>query len=57
MMMFMPVMFGVMMYGYAAGLSLYWLASSLVGIIESKIIKRSIGAAAPAAVVVKPPRS
>lgn len=57
MMMFMPVMFGVMMYGYAAGLSLYWLVSSLVGIIESKIIKRSIGAAAPAAVVVKPPRS
>ena len=29
MMMFMPVMMGFMMYGYGAGLSLYWLTSSL----------------------------
>jgi YidC/Oxa1 family membrane protein insertase len=56
MMMFMPVLFGVMMYGYAAGLSLYWLVSSLVGIIESKVIKRSIAAAQPAAVATKSTR-
>ena len=56
MMMFMPVLFGVMMYGYAAGLSLYWLVSSLVGSIESKVIKRSIAAAQPAAVAAKSTR-
>ncbi|MCA9319767.1 MAG: membrane protein insertase YidC, partial [Planctomycetes bacterium] len=40
MMMFMPLMFGVMMYGYAAGLSLYWLSSSLFGIFEQRVIKK-----------------
>lgn len=42
MMLFMPLMFGFTMYGYAAGLSLYWLTSSLVGIVESKFIKRQL---------------
>ncbi len=40
MMMFMPLIFGVFMYSYAAGLSLYWLTSSVVGIIESRVIKK-----------------
>lgn len=40
MMMFMPLLFGFFMYGYAAGLSLYWLTSSLIGIVESRIIKK-----------------
>ena len=40
MMMFMPVMFGFMMYSYAAGLSLYWLTSSTLGIFETKVIKK-----------------
>jgi YidC/Oxa1 family membrane protein insertase len=40
MMMFMPVFFGFMMYGYAAGLSLYWLTSSTIGIFETKVIKK-----------------
>ncbi len=40
MMMFMPLLFGVMMYGYAAGLSLYWLSSSLFGIFEQRVIKK-----------------
>jgi YidC/Oxa1 family membrane protein insertase len=40
MMMFMPLLFGLMMYSYAAGLSLYWLTSSVVGIIETRIIKK-----------------
>jgi len=40
MMMFMPVVFGFMMYGYGAGLSLYWLTSSLLGIVESRLIKK-----------------
>lgn len=39
-MMFMPLIFGLTMYGYAAGLSLYWLTSSLVGIFESQVIKK-----------------
>lgn len=40
MMLFMPIMFGVMMYSYAAGLSLYWLTSSLFGIFEQRVIKK-----------------
>jgi len=36
----MPVVFGVMFYNYAAGLSLYMLTSSLYGIVESKIIRK-----------------
>lgn len=40
MMMFMPVLFGFFMYTYAAGLSLYWLTSSLIGIFESRLIKK-----------------
>ncbi len=39
MMLFMPILFGFMMYGYAAGLSLYWLVSSTIGIIEGRIIR------------------
>ena len=40
MMMFMPLLFGFMMYSYAAGLSLYWLTSSLFGIIETRVIRK-----------------
>ncbi|HET6201811.1 MAG TPA: membrane protein insertase YidC [Planctomycetota bacterium] len=40
---FMPFLFGFMFYNYAAGLSLYWLASSSLGIVESKIIRRQAG--------------
>ena len=45
MMMFMPIVFGFMLYDFASGLSLYWLTNSLVGIIEQKIIRRRIAAA------------
>ena len=40
MMMFMPIMFGLFMYSYAAGLSLYWLTSSLLGLVETNVIKK-----------------
>ena len=39
-MTFMPILFGVMLYNYAAGLSLYMITSSLIGIIEAKYIKK-----------------
>lgn len=42
MMIFMPIIFGVMFYGMAAGLTLYWLTSTFLGIIEQKIIKWQI---------------
>ena len=42
MMKFMPIMFGVMLYGMASGLTLYWLTSTFLGIIEQKIIKHEI---------------
>lgn len=39
-MMYMPIVFGVMFYGYAAGLSLYMLTTSLYSIFETRIIKK-----------------
>ncbi len=42
---FIPFLFGFMFYNYPAGLSLYWLVSSSLGIFESKIIRRQTGLA------------
>lgn len=42
MMMFMPIMFGFIMYGMASGLTLYWLMSTFLGILEQKLIKWQI---------------
>jgi YidC/Oxa1 family membrane protein insertase len=39
MMKFMPILFGVLFYGYAAGLSLYWMTSNLISIFEYKFIR------------------
>ncbi|HEV8114155.1 MAG TPA: membrane protein insertase YidC [Planctomycetota bacterium] len=40
MMMWMPVMMGFFLYNYAAGLSLYMITQSGLGIIEQKLIKK-----------------
>jgi YidC/Oxa1 family membrane protein insertase len=40
MMMFMPVVFGLLCYSLASGLSLYLFVNSLLAMIEQKIIKR-----------------
>ncbi len=40
MMAFMPILFGFMLYNYAAGLSLYMMTSSAFGIVEIKVIKK-----------------
>jgi len=42
MMMWMPIIFGLTCYGLASGLSLYFLANSLLSMAEQKIIKRYI---------------
>ena len=42
MMMFMPIIFGFMLYGMAAGLTLYWLTSTFLGILEQRLIKHQI---------------
>lgn len=42
MMLFMPVIFGFMFYDMAAGLTLYWLTSTFLGICEQKIIRVQI---------------
>jgi YidC/Oxa1 family membrane protein insertase len=42
MMMWMPIVFGLSCYGLAAGLSLYFLANSLLSMGEQKIIKKYI---------------
>jgi YidC/Oxa1 family membrane protein insertase len=39
-MLFMPVVMGVFLYNYAAGLSLYMVTQSTLGIFEQKVIKR-----------------
>jgi len=40
MMMFMPAVMGVFLYNYAAGLSLYMITQSLLGIFEIAVIKK-----------------
>jgi len=40
MMMWMPVMMGFFLYNYAAGLSLYMITQSGLGIVEQKVIKK-----------------
>ncbi|MEX1026091.1 MAG: membrane protein insertase YidC [Planctomycetota bacterium] len=39
-MTFMPIVFGFMLYNYAAGLSLYMMTQSGLGIIEQRVIKK-----------------
>lgn len=36
----MPVMFGLLLYNYASGLSLYMITSSALGIVEQKVIRK-----------------
>lgn len=40
MMAFMPILFGFILYNYAAGLSLYMITSSSIGIFEQRVIKK-----------------
>lgn len=40
MMAIMPIIFGFVLYNYAAGLSLYMIMSSLIGIFEQKFIRK-----------------
>jgi len=40
MMLWMPVMMGFFLYNYAAGLSLYMITQSGLGIVEQKVIKK-----------------
>jgi YidC/Oxa1 family membrane protein insertase len=39
-MLFMPVLMGFFLYGYAAGLSLYMITQSALGILEQTVVKR-----------------
>lgn len=39
-MIFMPLVMGVFLYSYAAGLSLYMMTQSALGILEQKVIKK-----------------
>jgi len=40
MMMFMPIIMGFTLYNYAAGLSLYMITQSFLGILENTVIKK-----------------
>ncbi|MBI3097420.1 MAG: membrane protein insertase YidC [Planctomycetes bacterium] len=40
MMMFMPILFGLLMYWTPSGLILYWLTSTVMGIGEQQLIKK-----------------
>jgi YidC/Oxa1 family membrane protein insertase len=42
MMMFMPIIFGFMVYSMPAGLVLYWLVNTFLGIVEQYYIKKSL---------------
>lgn len=40
MMLFMPILFSILLYNYAAGLSLYMITQSSLGIVEQRVIKK-----------------
>ena len=40
MMMFMPLVFGIMFYNFAAGLNLYFLTANVIGIIQQLLINK-----------------
>jgi YidC/Oxa1 family membrane protein insertase len=40
MMLFMPIVFSILLYNYAAGLSLYMITQSSLGIVEQRVIKK-----------------
>jgi len=42
MMMLMPIFFGFMLYSFPAGLALYWLTSTLLGILEQYWIRKQM---------------
>ena len=42
MMMFLPIVFGIMLYGSPSGLILYWFTSTFLGIFEQRFIKYQI---------------
>ncbi len=42
MMMIMPIIFAFMLYRYASGLSLYMFTSSLLGIFEQRVVKKTL---------------
>ncbi|MBX3462444.1 MAG: membrane protein insertase YidC [Planctomycetes bacterium] len=43
MMRYMPILFGVMLYGYASALMLYMVTSMVWSLVESTIVKRILG--------------
>jgi YidC/Oxa1 family membrane protein insertase len=49
MMMFMPLIFGVMFYAASSGLVLYWLTGNVVGIVQQYFFNRVANKPAPAA--------
>lgn len=54
----MPVIFGLVLYNYASGLSLYMITSSALGILEQKVIRKRWPVPTPAlAGTVIPPAS
>lgn len=56
MMMFMPLIFGVMFYSASSGLMLYWLTGNLVAIAQQWFFNRTSMAAAAADSVQAPPK-
>jgi YidC/Oxa1 family membrane protein insertase len=47
MMRYMPILFGVMLYGYASALLVYMITSMLWSLVESAIVKRILGPVDP----------
>jgi YidC/Oxa1 family membrane protein insertase len=56
MMMFMPIVFGIMFYNFASGLVLYFLTANVVGILQQVMINKMMPVAQPPPVPAKRPR-
>ena len=53
-MRFMPLIFGVMLYDYAAALLVYMVTSAVWTVVESTVIKRILGPIDPNAAALAP---
>ncbi|MEO0481702.1 MAG: membrane protein insertase YidC [Planctomycetota bacterium] len=49
MMRFIPILFGVLLYGYAAGMFVYMITSGLWSLMEQRIVKKVLGPIDPSA--------
>ncbi|MBK8977914.1 MAG: membrane protein insertase YidC [Planctomycetes bacterium] len=52
---YLPVVFGVLLYGYAAGMFVYMITSASIALVEQRIVKKVLGPITPEAAAMGTP--